>query len=64
MIITPYAAAHGDGEQKVVQSPEGGETIFCIAAFGALDTALSFTPGYTGGHHCFDPSGLELREDY
>jgi hypothetical protein len=62
--MTPGAAAYGVRSIKLVKSPEGGETIFCIAAFGALDTALSFTPGYTGGHHCFDPSGLELREDY
>ena len=33
MIITPYAAAHGDGEQKVVQSPEGGDTS-CIGRSG------------------------------
>jgi hypothetical protein len=24
--MTPFAAAYGDGEHKVVQSPEGGDT--------------------------------------
>ncbi len=50
----------GDGEQKVVQSPEGGDTKTCRAAFGALGTALSLTPGCTGGHNCFDPSDLGI----
>jgi hypothetical protein len=48
-------------EQKFDQSPEGGETKNNIAAFGALGTALSFTPGCTGGHNCQDPSDLVFQ---
>ncbi len=49
------------GKRKFDESPEGGDTIFCIAAFGALGTHLSFTPGCTGGHHCYDPPDLAFQ---
>jgi hypothetical protein len=44
-------------------SPEGGETknIISSTPSGLKNHCASFTPGFTGGHNCRDPS--DLAED-
>jgi hypothetical protein len=48
---------------NICLSPEGGDTknIFSCAPSGLKNQYAFFTPGFTGGHNCWDPSDLALK---